>query len=681
MATAGLGSTGPLFFGVGANPPPSSDPSIQELKKKEMKQKGELKVYSADSDVAQSGSRTKTRTKARTVVLDSKYQLGDEVGRGSSGKVYKALNRDTGDFRAIKEIPIRDVPVARLQAVQTEIEVLHTMQHEKIVHYFETIRTDSHLYLVLEYMENGSLAGVVRKYGCFPEALVAMYMRQVLDGLEWLHSHGVCHGDVKGANLLITKEGHVKLADFGVARRLSDATEQGAPSSVVGTPFWMAPEVIQMRHDVPATASDVWSVGCTAIELLTGEPPYFELAPITALYKIVQENQPPFPTGISAELNDFLRKCFTREPEHRATAAQLRQHDWLRPELHAPAAAVDPSATPLAATPPDDARIRDGELHATSRESWGVATRESGHSNSGGGRGGSGGGAAPGRPYPRVVRDSPSDPSLPNRRGSGGVGAARRGARDSSGRGGDGPGSGGASGTNSFGEPVLLHKGSSGATWSHLGQQDARGALGGGIARAVSDPRSQASPKGAPPLRQERSKSGDAGTSTAPTVPSSSTDGAAAAAPSASPPLSGSLASEELSGFLWKRNSGLLSFAYRRRYFYLKDQSLCYRSGATAANAQGEHLSDDQLASMLEKRIPLASVLNVRVHSKVKFEFELVSTTRSLRLRAPSAHALRLWVTTISAEWLQIKHRNTHQAAALRQILEAKEGLRIQAGP
>ena len=133
-----------------------------------MKQKGELKVYSADSDVAQSGSRTKTRTKARTVVLDSKYQLGDEVGRGSSGKVYKALNRDTGDFRAIKEIPIRDVPVARLQAVQTEIEVLHTMQHEKIVHYFETIRTDSHLYLVLEYMENGSLAGVVRKYGCFP---------------------------------------------------------------------------------------------------------------------------------------------------------------------------------------------------------------------------------------------------------------------------------------------------------------------------------------------------------------------------------------------------------------------------------------------------------------------------------------------------------------------------------
>ena len=621
MATAGLGSTGPLFFGVGAQPPPSSDPSIQELKKKEMKQKGELKVYSADSDVAQSGSRTKTRTKARTVVLDSKYQLGDEVGRGSSGKVYKALNRDTGDFRAIKEIPIRDVPVARLQAVQTEIEVLHTMQHEKIVHYFETIRTDSHLYLVLEYMENGSLAGVVRKYGCFPEALVAMYMRQVLDGLEWLHSHGVCHGDVKGANLLITKEGHVKLADFGVARRLSDATEQGAPSSVVGTPFWMAPEVIQMRHDVPATASDVWSVGCTAIELLTGEPPYFELAPITALYKIVQENQPPFPTGISAELNDFLRKCFTREPEHRATAAQLRQHDWLRPELHAPAAAVDPSATPLAATPPDDARIRDGELHATSRESWGVATRESGHSNSGGDRG-----------------------------------------------------------TNSFGEPVLLHKGSSGATWSHLGQQDARGALGGGIARAVSDPRSQASPKGAPPLRQERSKSGDAGTSTAPTVPSSSTDGAAAAAPSASPPLSGSLASEELSGFLWKRNSGLLSFAYRRRYFYLKDQSLCYRSGATAA-AQGEHLSDDQLASMLEKRIPLASVLNVRVHSKVKFEFELVSTTRSLRLRAPSAHALRLWVTTISAEWLQIKHRNTHQAAALRQILEAKEGLRIQAGP
>ena len=133
MASAGLGSTGPLFFGVGANPPPSSDPSIQELKKKEMKQKGELKVYSADSDVAQSGSRTKTRTKARTVVLDSKYQLGDEVGRGSSGKVYKALNRDTGDFRAIKEIPTRNMQTGHLEAVQSEIDLLHNLQHNQIV--------------------------------------------------------------------------------------------------------------------------------------------------------------------------------------------------------------------------------------------------------------------------------------------------------------------------------------------------------------------------------------------------------------------------------------------------------------------------------------------------------------------------------------------------------------------
>ena len=213
-----------------------------------------------------------------------------------------------------------------------------------------------------------------------------------------------------------------------------------------------------MRHDVPATASDVWSVGCTAIELLTGEPPYFELAPITALYKIVQENQPPFPTGISAELNDFLRKCFTREPEHRATAAQLRQHDWLRPELHAPAAAVDPSATPLAATPPDDARIRDGELHATSRESWGVATRESGHSNSGGGRGGSGGGAAPGRRTHVwcAIRPRP-EPAEPARLGRRRRRAARSARLERPRR--RRPRERRRLGTNSFGEPVLLHKG------------------------------------------------------------------------------------------------------------------------------------------------------------------------------------------------------------------------------
>jgi len=147
-------------------------------------------------------------------VLDAKYQLGEELGRGASGRVYRAFNRETGEFCAIKEIAIKDMPESGLRSVQSEIELLHTLQHERIVRCYETVRTSDHLYIVLELMGNGSLASIVKKFGRFPEPLVATYARQVLEGLEHLHAHGVCHRDIKGANVLIAREGEVELADL-----------------------------------------------------------------------------------------------------------------------------------------------------------------------------------------------------------------------------------------------------------------------------------------------------------------------------------------------------------------------------------------------------------------------------------------------------------------------------------
>jgi len=267
-------------------------------------------------------------------VLDSKYQLGEELGRGSSGKVYRALNRETGDFRAIKQIPACNMPIGHLEAVQSEIDLLHNLQHPQIVRYFETIRTEEHLYLVLEYVENGSLATLVKHFGALPEHLVCVYVHQVLIGLEWLHEQGVCHRDIKGANLLITKDGQVKLADFGVAKK--EDSRPTAKNSVVGTPYWMAPEIIQMSAFT--TASDIWSLGCTILELLTGEPPYFELKPITALYRIVQDEHPPLPSDLSPALLSFVTMCFTRDPAARPTASQLRRHAWLEGARDAAAA-------------------------------------------------------------------------------------------------------------------------------------------------------------------------------------------------------------------------------------------------------------------------------------------------------------------------------------------------------
>lgn len=143
------------------------------------------------------------------------------------------------------------------------------------------------------YCENGSLHSIAKNFGRFPENLVGLYMSQVLHGLLYLHEQGVIHRDIKGANILTTKEGLVKLADFGVASRTTGLSE----SSVVGTPYWMAPEVIELSG--ATTASDIWSLGCTVIELLEGKPPYHSLAPMPALFRIVNDDHPPLPQGAS----------------------------------------------------------------------------------------------------------------------------------------------------------------------------------------------------------------------------------------------------------------------------------------------------------------------------------------------------------------------------------------------
>ncbi|CAN0292189.1 unnamed protein product, partial [Laminaria digitata] len=156
--------------------------------------------------------------------------------------------------------------------MQGEIDLLKKLNHPNIVKYIDTIQTAGHLHIVLEIMES-SLSAMCKKFGNFSESLTAIYMTQVLEGLKYLHDQGVLHRDIKGANILTTKHGLVKLADFGVAMKLSD--KQISDMDVVGTPYWMAPEIIEMTGTT--TACDVWSVGCTIIELLEGKPPYFDL--------------------------------------------------------------------------------------------------------------------------------------------------------------------------------------------------------------------------------------------------------------------------------------------------------------------------------------------------------------------------------------------------------------------
>jgi serine/threonine protein kinase len=277
------------------------------------------------------------RKQGKTITVLGQYQLCEKVGKGAFGIVYKALQLDTGNWVAIKRMKKEGIDEKMLLNLKAEIELLKTLDHQHIVKYLGLIDSDNHINMILEFIESGSLLQMITKYGVLPESLAALYTGQVLKGLIYLHEKNVIHRDIKASNILITADGVVKLADFGIATTgdgngdpdVNGSGDQLAESSFVeGSPFWMAPEVIQL--DTPTTACDIWSLGCTILELVTGTPPYFEMPAMSALFKMVQDECPPIPDHLSEGLQDFLRCCFKKDPAERASAMQLANHSWIK---------------------------------------------------------------------------------------------------------------------------------------------------------------------------------------------------------------------------------------------------------------------------------------------------------------------------------------------------------------
>ncbi|CAN1255160.1 MAP3K epsilon protein kinase 1 [Linum perenne] len=291
----------------------------------------------------------------KSKTLDNKYMLGDEIGKGAYGRVYKGLDLENGDFVAIKQVSLENI-------AQEDLNIIMNLNHKNIVKYLGSLKTKTHLHIILEYVENGSLANIIKpnKFGPFPESLVTVYIAQVLEGLVYLHEQGVIHRDIKGANILTTKEGLVKLADFGVATKLTEADVN--THSVVGTPYWMAPEVIEMSG--VCAASDIWSVGCTVIELLTCVPPYYDLQPMPALFRIVQDDHPPIPDSLSPDITDFLRQCFKKDARQRPDAKTLLSHPWI---LNSRRALNSLRNTPSIRNNHEDAENGDNEIPGEDR--------------------------------------------------------------------------------------------------------------------------------------------------------------------------------------------------------------------------------------------------------------------------------------------------------------------------
>ncbi|KAF9551809.1 hypothetical protein EC957_004132 [Mortierella hygrophila] len=259
-------------------------------------------------------------------LLVATFQLGNCIGRGQFGSVYKALNLVTGQMVAVKRIKIDGLKDTEMDILMQEVDLLKSLTHPSIVKYEGFIRSSGYLNIILEFVENGSLLTTLKSFGTFPEKLVVAYVVKILEGLVYLHGKEVVHCDLKAANILTTKNGNVKLSDFGVSLNLK--VKESDFGAVAGTPNWMAPEVIELKGASPA--SDIWSLGCTVVEMLTGQPPYAELLPLTTLFRIVEDERPPLPSNLSMDLLDFLCQCFQKDPSLRPSAGALGRHIWIK---------------------------------------------------------------------------------------------------------------------------------------------------------------------------------------------------------------------------------------------------------------------------------------------------------------------------------------------------------------
>ncbi|XP_051831715.1 serine/threonine-protein kinase 10-like [Antechinus flavipes] len=267
----------------------------------------------------------------RDVNPEDVWELVGELGDGAFGKVFKAQNKETGVLAAAKLIEVQSEE--ELEDYIMEIDILASCDHPHIVQLLDALYWEGKLWILIEFCPGGAVDAIILELEKgLTEVQIQVVCKQMLQALEYLHGSRIIHRDLKAGNVLLSSEGYVKLADFGVSAKNSRTLQRRA--SFIGTPYWMAPEVIQCETSKEAPydyKADIWSLGITLIEMAEMEPPHHELNPMRVLLKI-HKSPPPtlrYPQQWSEEFKDFLRKSLERDPEMRWSACQLLQHPFV----------------------------------------------------------------------------------------------------------------------------------------------------------------------------------------------------------------------------------------------------------------------------------------------------------------------------------------------------------------